>query len=141
MGLNNYNSRGDNKRLKTRGLLSSPGTSYIHPPDSWVAREKEESPKKDSFHVLLVAGASLVAQGCKKKKKKKNLPAMQEMWNQSLGREDLLEKEMATHSSILAWRPHGQRSLAGCSPVGWKALDYTLKQLSTNSRTGKKLRK
>ena len=71
MGLNNYNSRGDNKRLKTRGLLSSPGTSYIHPPDSWVAREKEESPKKDSFHVLLVAGASLVAQGCKKTKNKK----------------------------------------------------------------------
>ena len=34
----------------------------------------------------------------------KNLPAMQETWVQSLGREDLLEKEMTTHSSILAWR-------------------------------------
>ena len=34
----------------------------------------------------------------------KNLPAMQEMWVQSLGREDPLEKEMATHSSNLAWR-------------------------------------
>ena len=34
----------------------------------------------------------------------KNLPAMQETQVQSLGREDLLEKEMATHSSILAWR-------------------------------------
>jgi len=33
----------------------------------------------------------------------KNLPAM-ENWVQSLGREDPLEKEMATHSSILAWR-------------------------------------
>ena len=33
----------------------------------------------------------------------KNLPAMQEMWVQSLGHEDLLEREMATHSSILAW--------------------------------------
>ena len=33
----------------------------------------------------------------------KNLPAMQEMWVQSLGREDPLEMEMATHSSILAW--------------------------------------
>ena len=64
MGLNNYNSSSDNERLKTRGLLSSPGTSYIHSPDSWVAHEKDESPKKDSFHVLLVAGASLVAQGC-----------------------------------------------------------------------------
>ena len=34
----------------------------------------------------------------------KNLPAMQEPWVQSLGREDPLEEEMATHSSILAWR-------------------------------------
>ena len=34
----------------------------------------------------------------------KNLPAMQETWVQSLGWEDPLEKEMATHSSILAWR-------------------------------------
>ena len=34
----------------------------------------------------------------------KNLPAMQETQVQSLGREDSLEKGMATHSSILAWR-------------------------------------
>ena len=34
----------------------------------------------------------------------KNLPAMQETWVQSLGREDPLEKGMATYSSILAWR-------------------------------------
>ena len=34
----------------------------------------------------------------------KNSPAMQETWVQSLGREDPLEKGMATHSSILAWR-------------------------------------
>ena len=34
----------------------------------------------------------------------KNLPAMQEIWNLSLGREDLLEEEMETHLSILAWR-------------------------------------
>ena len=34
----------------------------------------------------------------------KNLPAMQETWVKSLGQEDPLEKEMATHSSILAWR-------------------------------------
>ena len=34
----------------------------------------------------------------------KGLPAMQETWVRSLGREDALEKEMATHSSILAWR-------------------------------------
>ena len=34
----------------------------------------------------------------------KNLLAMQEAWIRSLGQEDPLEKEMATHSSILAWR-------------------------------------
>ena len=34
----------------------------------------------------------------------KHLPAMQETWVQSLGWEDLLEKEMATHSSTLPWR-------------------------------------
>ena len=42
--------------------------------------------------------APLVAQRLKR------LPPMQETWVQSLGREDPLEKEMATHSSILAWR-------------------------------------
>ena len=34
----------------------------------------------------------------------KRLPTMWETWVQSLGWEDLLEKEMATHSSILAWK-------------------------------------
>ena len=34
----------------------------------------------------------------------KNLPAMQEMWVRSLGQEDSLETEVATHSSILAWK-------------------------------------
>ena len=45
----------------------------------------------------------------------KNLPAMQETSIPSLGQEDLLEKGMATHSSILAWSgvSHGLRSLAG----------------------------
>ena len=42
----------------------------------------------------------------------KRLPEMQETWVQSLGQEDPLEKEMATHSSILAWRIP-QRSLVG----------------------------
>ena len=55
----------------------------------------------------------------------KNLPAMQETWVRSLGQEDHLEKEMATHSSILAWRVHGQMSLVGCRPWGHKELDTT----------------
>ena len=42
----------------------------------------------------------------------KNLP-VQEMKAQPLGLEDPLEKEMSIHSSILAWKIHGQKSLAG----------------------------
>ena len=55
----------------------------------------------------------------------KNLPAMQETQIQSLGQEDSLEKGMATHCNILAWKTHGQRSLAGNSPWGHKELDIT----------------
>ena len=47
------------------------------------------------------------------------------MWVRSLGREDSLEEEMATHSSILAWRSPWMRSLVGCSLQGFKELDMT----------------
>ena len=40
----------------------------------------------------------------------------EEMQVQSLGQEDPLEEDMATHSSILAWEIDGQRNLAGYSP-------------------------
>ena len=61
---------------------------------------------------------SLVAQTVK------NLLARCETWVPSLGWEDPLEKGMATHSSILAWRIP-QRSLAGYSPWGHKESDTT----------------
>ena len=48
-----------------------------------------------------------------------------ETWVQSLGQEDLLEKDMTTHSSILAWKSHGQRSLAGYSSWGCEESDTT----------------
>ena len=54
----------------------------------------------------------------------KNLSAMQETRVQSLGHEDPLEKGVSTHSSILAWRIHGQRKLVGCSP--WKSWKCSL---------------
>ena len=50
-----------------------------------------------------LGSASLVAESVK------NLPAVQETGAQSLGWEDPLEKEMATHSSILAWKNHMDR--------------------------------
>ena len=55
----------------------------------------------------------------------KNPPAMQETQVPYLGREDPLEKGMATHSSVLPGESHRQRSLAGCSPWGRKESDTT----------------
>ena len=46
----------------------------------------------------------------------KTPPANQEMWVRSLGWEDPMEKEMATHSSILPGKFHRQKKLAGHSP-------------------------
>ena len=58
----------------------------------------------------------------------KNLPANAREIREAglnLGQEDPLEEDMATHSSILAWRIHGQRSLVGYSPWGCKELGTT----------------
>ena len=54
-----------------------------------------------------MSSSSLVAQMVK------NLPAMQETWVRPLGWEDPLEKGMATHSSILAWRIPWTEKLGG----------------------------
>ena len=56
--------------------------------------------------------ASLVAQMVK------NLPAMLETWVQFLGQEDPLEKGMATHTSILAWRIPWTEEPGGLQPMG-----------------------
>jgi len=55
----------------------------------------------------------------------KNLPAVQEMWVQSLSLEDRLEKGMATHSNILAWRILWTAEPGGYSPWDHKELDMT----------------
>ena len=63
--------------------------------------------------------ASLVAQRLKR------LPAMQETWVRSLGREDPLDKEMATHSNILAWRIPWTEESGGLQSMGRKESDTT----------------
>ena len=72
------------------------------------------------FQRLAFSISSLVAQSAK------NLPAVQETWVSSLGQEDPLEKEMATPSSILAWKiSWTERPLVACSPWGRKELGMT----------------
>ena len=55
----------------------------------------------------------------------KHLPAMRETWVQSLSWEDSLEKEMATHSSILAWRIPWTEEPGRLQFVGSQELDTT----------------
>ena len=62
--------------------------------------------------------ASLVAQ------KLKPLPAMRETWVRSLGQEDPLEKEMATHSSILAWRIPWTEEPGGLQSTGSQRVGH-----------------
>ena len=61
---------------------------------------------------------SLVAQTVKR------LPTMRETWVQSLGREDLLEKEMATHSSIFAWKIPWTEKPGGLQSMGSQRVGY-----------------
>ena len=68
---------------------------------------------------FLYLRASLVVQ------RLKHLPAMWETWVPSLSWEDPLEKEMATHSSILAWRIPWMEELGGLHSTGHKESDTT----------------
>ena len=54
----------------------------------------------------------------------KNLPAMRETQVQSLGQEDPLEKEMATHSSILAWRTPWTEEPGGLQSMGSQRVGH-----------------
>ena len=72
--------------------------------------------------------ASLVAQRLKR------LPAMWEMWVQSLGREDPLEKEMATHSSILAWRIPWMEEPGGLQSTGSQRVGHDWATSLTHSQ-------
>ena len=56
----------------------------------------------------------------------KNPPAKQEMWVQSLGQEDLLEKEMATHFNILAWDIPWTEDPGRVQSMGWQRVRHDL---------------
>ena len=69
--------------------------------------------------IYRIIRASLIAQLVK------NLHAVQETWVRYLGREDPLEKEMATHSSILAWRIPWTEEPGRLQSLGSQELDTT----------------
>ena len=72
----------------------------------------------------------------------KNVSTKQETWIQSLSWEDPLEKEMATHSSILPGKSHGQRSLVGYRAGDHKASvghDWVTEHADTHTRVTESL--
>ena len=98
-----------------RGCKESDTTEQLNKQEQWTGWQTDiqvyRSSNRDQGISLMVQWAALVDQTVK------NLPSMRETWVQSLGREVPLEKEMATHSSILAWKiswteePGGLQSL------------------------------
>ena len=68
--------------------------------------------------VKVTRRASLVAQSLK------HLPEMRETWVPSLGQEDPLEKEMATHSSIIAWRIPCVKEPGGLQSMGLQRVGH-----------------
>ena len=86
------------------GAVSGFGSTYTYGQgrlaccDSWGRKESDTTEWLIWSDLICINESRLVAQLVK------NLPAMQETWVQFLGQEDPLEKEMATHSGILAWR-------------------------------------
>ena len=85
-----------------------------------------KSPGEGIGYPLKYSWSSLVAQMVK------NLPAMWEIWVGSLGQEDPLEKGMAVHSSILAWRIPWTEEPGGLRSMGSQRVGY---DWATNTHT------
>ena len=77
-------------------------------------------------------GASLVAQTVK------NLPAVQEIWVRPLSREDLLEKEMTIHSSILAWEIPWTEEPAGLQFMELQRVGHNWERIHLVHKPGRK---
>ena len=84
----------------------------------WRMIDSQERMRTLNSDLIWTPGASLVAQSVK------NLPAAQETWVQSLGWEDPLEKEMATHSSILAWKISWTEEAGGLQSMGSQRVGH-----------------
>ena len=110
-------------------LASIWGNATISPdyPTSKVGGHDQEEPSRirgiwgeraKLEKIYLFTRASLEAQ------RLKLLPAMRETWDRSLGRKDPLKKEMATHSSTLAWRIPWTEERGGLQPTGLQRVEH-----------------
>ena len=94
------------KRKASKLSVSPRGTASPEPETDPL---RHSSPIPDSMAVLPVTPITATV---------KNLPAMQETWDRSLGQEEPLEEGMATRASILAWRIPWTEEPGGLQPKG-----------------------
>ena len=83
-----------------------------------IIQSEVSQKEKDKYRVLMHIWTSLVTQMVKR------LPTIWETQVQSLGREDLLKKEMATHSSILAWKIPWMEEPGRLQSMGLKRIGH-----------------
>ena len=86
---------------------------------TWMGLNNIMLKRRIQLQIPRRGGSSLVAQSVK------NLPSMQKTQVRSLGREDALEKRMATHSSLLAWKIPWTEEPGGLRSMGSQEFDAT----------------
>ena len=106
------------------GSILGPGTTILQASRPLPTKKKSTTYKVDWNHHHW---ASLVAQTVK------NMPAFRETWDQSLGWGDPLEKEMAAHSSILAWRIPWTEEPGGLQSMGSQRVGHNRAHTHTNT--------
>ena len=106
------------RRNKTRVIWAS--SKYRYHPRGLMSQELGEGEREIFLYLLLLncLKSSPVAQTVK------NLPVVQETWVQSWSWEEPLEKENATHSSILAWRIPWTEGLSGLQSMGSQRVGH-----------------
>ena len=100
--------------LRTLATISRSGCASLHPHQQ--CRRAPFPHALSGFVVSRLFDEAVLRWASRMAQRVRSLPAVQEAQVQSLGRKDPLGEEKATQSSVLAGKPHRQRSLVGCSP-------------------------
>ena len=90
----------------------------------WPLREGTYTERGSKLHSFFPEGTPSLEQHKTVAQRLKRLPPIQETWVRSLGREDPLEKEMVTHSSILAWRIPLMEESGRLQPTGSQRVGH-----------------
>ena len=118
----NKTNEGDEIAVELFRILKDDAVKVLHMPALWKTQPWPQDWKRSIFILILKKGnAKECSNYCTialRAQTVKRLPTMRETRAQSLGQEDLLEKEVATHSSILAWKIPWMEKPGGLQSMG-----------------------